>query len=228
MRCIIVTNFKFAYKFKMGYQQFSFENSWNSFFDDQKMGYLKYVKEAWKQPRKNLGQAYKDMLFNWRREASIERVAYPTRPDRARTLGYKAKQGFVIARVRVIRGGKSNPRIMSGRDGGDKSTKLVQAKNYKWIAEERAQKKFPNMEVLNSYWVGQDEKYYFHEVIMLDVYHPQVMADKDLNWTVSNKQTRRVFRGLTSAGKKSRGLRNKGQGAEKVRPSIRANGGRLR
>ena len=32
-----------------------------------------------------------------------------------------------------------------------------------------------------------------------------------------------ITRGLTSAGKKGRGLMYKGKGAEKVRPSVRAN-----
>ncbi len=84
------------------------------------------------------------------------------------------------------------------------------------------------MEVINSYWVGQDEKYYWHEVILVDVYHPQIISDKTVSWIVSNKHTRRVFRGLTSSAKTSRGLRNKGLGAEKVRPSVRANGRKLR
>lgn len=192
------------------------------------MGYLKYVKQAWKQPRENLGDSYKHMLFAWRRDNSVIRVEHPTRIDRARALGYKAKQGFVVARVRVLRGGKKNPRIMGGRKGGNLSTKITQSKNYQWICEERAQKRFVNLEVLNSYWVGQDEKYYWYEVIMIDPYHPQIMADKEINWVVSSKHTRRSMRGLTSAAKKSRGLRNKGIGAEKVRPSIRANNRRLR
>lgn len=192
------------------------------------MGYLKYVKAAWKQPRETLGQEYKNMLVQWRKENSIERVERPTRIDRARALGYRAKQGFVIARVRVKRGGKKNPAIKKGRDGGDLSSKITQAKNYQWIAEERAQKRYPNLEVLNSYWIGQDEKSIWHEIILVDVYHPQIVSDKKINWIVSNKHTKRVLRGLTSAGQKSRGLRNKGLGAEKVRPSLRANGGRLR
>ena len=192
------------------------------------MGYLKYVKDLWKQPRANLGQEYKNKLVAWRKENAIERVEHPTRIDRARTLGFRAKQGFVVARVRVIRGGKNNPSITSGRDGGNLSTKIVQSKNYQWICEERAQKRFPNTEVLNSYWVGQDERHYWYEVIMVDIYHPQIMSDKKINWIVSNKQTRRVNRGLTAAGKKSRGLFNKGQGSEKVRPSLRANGRKLR
>jgi len=192
------------------------------------MGYLKYVKAAWKKPRENLGQEYKNMLFAWRRENAITRAEYPTRPDRARALGYRAKQGFVIARIRVIRGGKNNPAIKKGRDGGNLTTRIAQSKSYQWISEERVQKRFPNLEVLNSYWVGQDEKYYWHEVILVDVYHPQILADKQVGWLFNSSHTNRVSRGLTSAGKKARGLRNKGKGSEKVRPSLRANGRKLR
>ncbi len=192
------------------------------------MGYLKYVKEAWKKPRESLGEAYRLRLVEWRAGNSIERLENPTRPDRARALGYKAKQGFVVARVRVIRGGKNNPQIHKGRDGGDLSTKISQSKNYQWIGEERVQKRFPNLEVLNSYWVGQDEKYYYFEVILVDVYHPQILSDKHVSWIVSPKHTKRTMRGLTAAGKKSRGLQSKGIGSEKARPSIRANNRRLR
>lgn len=192
------------------------------------MGYLKYIKKAWEKPRENLGDSYKSMLIQWRREQTVTRIEYPTRIDRARNLGYRAKQGFVMSRVRVIRGGKHNPRIMKGRDGGNSSTKIMQNKNYQWICEERAQKRFPNLEVLNSYWVGQDEKYYWYEVIMVDPYHPQIMSDEKINWIVSNKHTRRAMRGKTSAARKSRGLQQKGFGSEKARPSIKSNGGRLR
>ena len=192
------------------------------------MGYLKYIKEAWKKPRENMRDAHLQRLVAWRRENSIERVEYPTRIDRARALGYRAKQGFVISRVRVIRGGKRNPRIMKGRDGGNLSTRITQSKNYQWICEERAQKKYPNLEVLNSYWVAQDERYYWYEVIMVDVFHPQIASDKKINWIVSNKHTKRAMRGITSAGQKSRGLRGSGNGYEKAGPSIRANGRKLR
>ncbi|MCH8519730.1 MAG: 50S ribosomal protein L15e [Nanoarchaeota archaeon] len=192
------------------------------------MGYQKYVQALWQQPRENLKESYRTRLVEWRRQHSIERVEHPTRIDRARRLGYRAKQGFVIARVRVKRGGKNNATIKRGRDGGNLTTRIAQSKNYQWIAEERVQKKFPNLEVLNSYWVGQDEKSIWHEVILVDVYHPQIVNDETINWIVSNKHTRRVHRGLTSAGKRSRGLRSKGLGAEKVRPGVRAHGRRLR
>lgn len=192
------------------------------------MGYLKYLKEAWKKPRENLGQAHKDRIFQWRRENSIERLDNPTRIDRARALGYKAKQGFVMARVRVIRGGKNNPRIHRGRDSGNLTTRIDNAQSYQQVCEKRAEKRFPNLEVLNSYWIAQDEKYIWYEIIMLDPYHPQVLSDKHVSWIVSSKHTKRASRGLTSAAKKSRGLRNKGMGAEKVRPSLARHGNRLR
>ena len=33
-------------------------------------------------------------------------MQHPSRPDKARRLGYKAKQGYVVYRVRVRRGGR--------------------------------------------------------------------------------------------------------------------------
>ena len=92
------------------------------------------------------------------------------------------------------------------------------------IAEERASKRYPNLEVLNSYWVGEDGKNKFFEVIMLDPHHPVIQADKKYNWISSgNSHKGRAERGKTSAGKRGRGLHNKGKGAEKLRPSLKAN-----
>ncbi|MCD6222908.1 MAG: 50S ribosomal protein L15e, partial [Thermoplasmata archaeon] len=48
-----------------------------------------------------------------------------------------------------------------------------------------------------------------------------ILNDNHINWIVHDRG--RAFRGKTSAGKKGRGLRNKGKGAEKARPSVRAN-----
>ena len=76
------------------------------------------------------------------------------------------------------------------------------------------------MEVLNSYFLAKDGTYSWYEVILVDREHPAVKADKQLSGIA--KQRGRVFRGLTSAGRKMRGLRWKGKGAEKVRPSANA------
>ena len=39
----------------------------------------------------------------------MHRASRPSRPDKARRLGYKAKQGYVIYRIRVRRGGRKRP-----------------------------------------------------------------------------------------------------------------------
>jgi large subunit ribosomal protein L15e len=100
--------------------------------------------------------------------------------------------------------------------------KYKPAKSLKLIAEERAARKFPNLEVLNSYWVGEDGRYKWFEVILVDPHHPVIQSDPKINWICQKQHKGRVFRGLTSAGKKVRGLRRKGRGAEKMRPSRKA------
>jgi large subunit ribosomal protein L15e len=85
------------------------------------------------------------------------------------------------------------------------------------MAEERVARKYPNLEVLNSYWVWEDGKAKYYEVILVDPQRPEIQHDNKINWICEKQHTRRAFRGLTSAGKKGRGLRKKGKGAEKVR-----------
>jgi large subunit ribosomal protein L15e len=84
-------------------------------------------------------------------------------------------------------------------------TKYTPAKNMRLIAEERAGKRFPNLEVLNSYWVGEDGQQKWFEIIMVDPHHPSIQHDPVIRWINSNKQKGRASRGLTSAGKKIRG-----------------------
>lgn len=179
------------------------------------MGLYKYVRELWKKPKQNLGEVQRKRLILWRKQPVTVRVKKPTRIDRARSLGYKAKQGFVVLRQRVKRGGRMRAKPSGGRrPKTSRRTKIV-GKNYQWVAEGRAVKKYTNCEVLNSYYVGQDGKYYWYEVILIDREHPNIR--KDLNLRRVAKQRGRVHRGLTSAAKKSRGLRRKGKGAEKIR-----------
>ena len=78
-----------------------------------------------------------------------------------------------------------------------------------------------NLKVLNSYKLAQDGKHYFFEVILVDPSKPEIKSDKNMNWIGKNSNTHRVHRGLTSAGKKSRGLRDKSP-TNKARPSVRA------
>jgi large subunit ribosomal protein L15e len=187
----------------------------------------KYIAEAWATPEKSfVDELMRQRLIEWRRQPTIFRIEKPTRLDRARKLGYKAKQGFIVARVRVRRGGLRKKRPKAGRRPKRMGVKKFKpAKSLRLIAEERAGKKFPNLEVLNSYWVGEDGRSKWFEIIMVDPDHPVIKADKGINWICQKQHHGRVFRGLTSAGKKVRSLRRKGRGAEKFRPSKKARRG---
>lgn len=93
--------------------------------------------------------------------------------------------------------------------------------NYQWVAEQRVARKFPNLEILNSYMIGKDGMHYFFEVIMVNPDAPEIKTDRAFAWLQNPANRGRVFRGLTSAGKKSRGLRKKSPNL-KVRPSVAA------
>ena len=183
-----------------------------------------HVRDQWKKPDTAYRSALKKRFIEWRQEENFSRIERPTRIDRARSLGFKAKQGYVMARAHVRRGGLHRHQIKGGRKPSARGTKkLTPAKSVQRIAEERTAKRFPNMQILNSYWVGADGKYHYYEVIMVDPAHPVIVNDPKIQWISAPQNSRRVLRGKTSAGQKGRGLMHKGKGAEKVRPSIRAN-----
>jgi len=168
------------------------------------------IRNLWKKPKKTMKELSKERLMEWRRQPRFQKIEKPTRIDRARSLGYKSKKGFVIVRARVQRGGRTRP--LYGRRGRKPSktglTKFTSKKSLRLIAEERVQKKYPNLEVLNSYEVLKDGRYKWFEIIFVDPKRPEIKKDKDLKWITENQHKRRVFRGLTSSAKKSRGLRN--------------------
>ena len=186
------------------------------------MGLYQHIRDIWKNPKENLGSLWQQRLVQWRREETTVRIERPTRLDRARSLGYKAKPGFIIVRQRVNRGGRQNPQIRHPRRPKAMSRRKDLTLNYQGVAEQRANKKYPNCEVLNSYHVGEDGIHYWYEVILVDRVNPSVLADHRISWIMDHKG--RVNRGMTSAGRRARGLLNKGKGAEKLRPSLRAHG----
>jgi large subunit ribosomal protein L15e len=190
------------------------------------MGLHKHVSAAWKKPKEGIPSRYRiDRMAGWRKEPVFMRIDKPTRIDAARRVGYKAKQGVVVVRTRVRRGGLRKGKIhMKRKPSKAGIKKITMGKSIQRIAEERSARRYPNLEVLNSYWVGEDGKNKFYEVIMIDPEHPAIKSDKDMGWVSSGSSHRgRAFRGKTGAGKRGRGLLNKGKGAEKLRPSLKAN-----
>ncbi|MCJ7444520.1 MAG: 50S ribosomal protein L15e [Methanotrichaceae archaeon] len=189
--------------------------------------FYSYIGAAWNSPRDGyVGALRQSRLKLWRRERTVQKIERPTRLDRARALGYKAKQGIIIARVKVRRGGLRKSRYVRGRKTSKMGMhKITMAKSIQRIAEERASRRFRNLEVMNSYWVGEDGRHKWFEVILIDPNHPAIISDKELSW-ITTGQRGRSERGKTSAGMKGRGMRKKGSGTEKTRPSIRAHDGK--
>lgn len=181
-------------------------------------GMYHYLGNIWKKPTRELLQP---KLIQWRAGESIVPVEKPLRLDKARALGYKAKKGIFVVRVRVKRGGRQRPRHKHGRKPRKQHVYKNLKMNYRWVAEIRAENKYPGLEVLNSYEIARDGKYYFFEVIMVDPTKPEIKSDKNLNWIGKPGNHARAHRGLTSAGKQSRGLRSKSPNM-KVRPSVRS------
>ena len=144
----------------------------------------RHLREAWKRPKDSyVGDVMRQRVIVWRRQPSTVRIDKPTRLDRARSVGYKAKKGFVVVRTRVRRGGRRKIRPVLGRRQKRMGVKkFTPAKSKRLIAEERAARKYPNLEVLNSYWVWQDGRYKWFEIVMVDPSHPAIKSDKDVGW----------------------------------------------
>ena len=182
------------------------------------MGLYKAIRES----SKNLpAELRRNRLAEWRRTKAVEKIKRPTNLARARSLGYRAKKGIILARVRALRGGRKRPSTNKGRRSKTTRRLKILDMNYQTVCERRANKKFKNCEVLNSYFVGKDGKRIWYEVILADRDSPDLKKDKKLKWVTNVKG--RVYRGLTSSSRKSRGLRHKGKGTEKVRPSRKSN-----
>lgn len=74
------------------------------------MGAYKYLEELFKKKQSDLLRfLLRVRCWQYRQLNTIHRATRPMRPDKARRLGYKAKQGYVVYRVRVRRGGRKRP-----------------------------------------------------------------------------------------------------------------------
>jgi len=190
------------------------------------MGAFKYLEELWKKKQSDVVRfGLRLRCWHYRQLNAIHRATRPTRPDKAKRLGYKAKQGMVIYRARVRRGCRKKPFRKGKTMGKPKNhgiNHLKPTRNLRSLAEERVGRRLPTLRVLNSYWVNQDSTYRYYEVILVDPFHKAIRRDPRLKWICGAKHKHREMRGLTSAGKQARGLRVKGHKANKLRPSRRA------
>ncbi|CAE7300711.1 RPL15 [Symbiodinium microadriaticum] len=181
------------------------------------MGAYKYLEEVWRKKQSDvLRFLLRVRAWEYRQAKKVVRVNRPTRTDKAHKLGYKAKQGFVIYRVAVRRGGRKRPvgrGIVHGKPKNQGVNQLKFQRNLRSVAEERAGRVAGNLRVLNSYWVNQDATYKYYEVILIDPQHVVIRNDPRINWICKPVMKHRERRGLTSAGRKGRGLRKSGHRA---------------
>ena len=177
------------------------------------MGMYKYMQKTWKSEATTV--LMKARMIKWRKEETVVKMDRPTRLDRAHSLGYKAKQGFTIVRVKVGKGAGKRERKPRGRKPSKMGQYSMPSKmGKKRVAEVRAAKKHPNMEVLNAYYVAEDGQRFWFEVILVDPHHGGVKNNPKYNWV--GKQSGRAYRGKTAAGQKARQL-GRGRGFTHVR-----------
>ena len=191
------------------------------------MGAYKYLEEIWKRKQSDVMRFIMRMrTWEYRQLPTMHKCRRPSRPDKARKLGYKRKQGFAIWRIRIRRGGRKKmlPKgIVYGKPVHQGVNAMPKARSLRAVAEERIGRKCGNLRLLNSYWVAQDATYKYFEAILLDPSHNAVRNDARYNWICNPNEKHRESRGLTSAGKAHRGLRKKGHRAKKARPSVHSN-----
>lgn len=161
------------------------------------MGAYKFIQESIQNVYKNRTDSIKQKIITWRLEPVVYRIERPTNLARARILGYKAKQGFVLVRTRIQKGRRKRRSPMGGRKPRHAYLYVQPQLSHQAIAEQRVNHIYKNLEVLNSYWVGEDGEYKFFEIILADPTKIKLNAFNNRG---------RAFRGLTSSGRKSRGI----------------------
>jgi large subunit ribosomal protein L15e len=141
----------------------------------------RYISAAWIKMWKSNSDELKSKSISWRREPVLHKIPRPSRLDRARRLGYKAKQGIMVVRARVGRGGMRKQRPVAGRRPKHIGVvHIKQGTSMRKVAERRVNEKFPNMEVLGSYYLHRDGKYLWYEVILADPAHPRIYKDIEM------------------------------------------------
>jgi len=121
----------------------------------------------------------------WRNQNAVTRVEKPSRIARARRLGYKAKQGIIVIRMRVGTGGMRKQRPRGGRRPKHLGvTKIKADVSMKQVSERRVLERYPNMKLLGSYFLYKDGMHYWFEAILADPSHPRIAKDKEIRTRV--------------------------------------------
>merc|ERR1712168_1084873 len=160
------------------------------------MGAYRYVSEWYRKKQSDVMRyLLRIRCWQYRQLNKVHRAPRPTRPDKARRLGYKAKQGFCIYRISMRRGGRKRPVAKGCPYGKPKTSGAVKQqkpeRNLQSIAEERVGRRLKGLRILNSYWVGEDSTFKYYEVILIDAHHKAIRGDPKINWICAPVQKHR-------------------------------------
>ncbi len=144
-----------------------------------------HIASTWRKMWKTNSEELKAKAIELRQQPTMLRIERPSRLDRARRLGYKAKQGFVLVRIKVGRGGMRKQRPRAGRRPKHFGVvRIKQADSMRKVAERRVGERYPNMQVIGSYFLYKDGKNFWYECILVDENHPAVYKDRELKRTI--------------------------------------------
>ncbi|SVB03795.1 uncharacterized protein METZ01_LOCUS156649 [marine metagenome] len=137
--------------------------------------------QIWIKMWKDNSAELREKAILWRKQNAMIRIAKPSRISRARRLGYKAKQGIVVVRMRVGTGGMRKQRPRGGRRPKHLGvTRIKAAVSMKQVAERRVLERHRNMKLLGSYFLYKDGMHYWFEVILADPSHKRIAKDKEI------------------------------------------------
>lgn len=98
------------------------------------MGAYRYIQELYRKKQSDvLRYLLRIRVWQYRQLTKMVRSPRPSRPDKARRLGYRAKQGYVIYRIRVRRGGRKRPVPKGCTYGKPKSHGINELKPYRCL-----------------------------------------------------------------------------------------------
>ncbi|MEK6959372.1 MAG: 50S ribosomal protein L15e [archaeon] len=183
------------------------------------MGAAKYILKTFQNQWKGIKDEnydYASMMrqrsMEYRQEGSaVIKLEHPTNPVSARQVGYKAKQGIFVARVRVRKGTGTHHRPKNKRRPKRQGqAKLSRRISTYAMAEQKASRHFDNAEALGAYKIAEDGKWHYYEVVLADRTASTITSDKELGFLAHGQQGR-AERGKTAFGRanKLENMRNK-------------------
>jgi large subunit ribosomal protein L15e len=96
------------------------------------MGAYRYMQELYRKKQSDVMRyLLRIRVWQYRQLTKMHRAPRPSRPDKARRLGYRAKQGFCIYRICVRRGGRKRPVAKGITYGKPKSHGVNKLKPYR-------------------------------------------------------------------------------------------------